>query len=235
MFQDLPKLCNERGEFIHSLRETYGFYSEFSEIFRGYNDGVMSSALSIANAHLWSLRDLDLLNDVQLEILFESGLSLQTSGQIAKICYLHELNEDELKSLIREVSDEPEFPLSVISRYSTGREQDPLRDMINAAIEEDYFEALFKFRMQMLDCKNYEQIRERFDREKALRETTILNTCKTGRRFHNKEKPPTESQIINFITPVWRENMDRWFTSDQLKESCPNTITAMEIWYDSVA
>ena len=230
MFQNLPKLCNERGELIHSLRETYGLYSEFSEIFRGYNDGVMSSALEIANAHLWSLRDLDLLSNVQLEILFESRLSLQTSGQIAKICYLHELNEDELKNLIKEVSDEPEFPLSVISRYSTGREEDPFRDMINAAIEEDYFEALFKYRMQMLDCKNYRQIRARYDRKEAKKQTTILDTCWNRGAFFSKEKLPTENQLVKFIGPVWAQNMDDWFFSDQLKESCPKTIIAMEKW-----
>ena len=219
----------------HNLRETYGFYSEFSEIFRGYNDGVMSSALSIANAHLWSLRDLDLLNEVQLEILFESGLSLQTSGQIAKICYLHDLNEDELNGLIKEVSDEPEFPLYVISRYSTGREEDPFSDMINAAIEENYFQALFNYRMQMLDCKNYRQIRKRYDTQEARKQTAILDTCHTRLKFHSKEKPPTEDQIVKFIGPVWARSMDDWFFSDQLKESCPKTITAMEKWIDSIA
>ena len=86
----------------------------------------------------------------------------------------------------------------------------------------------------MLDCKTYAQIRKKFDAEDAKLHTTILDTCKTGRKkFHNKEKPPTESQIVNFIRPVWVKNLDEWFLSEPLKKSCPNTIAAMEKWLDS--
>ena len=233
MLEDLPQLCDEQGKFIHSLEDTYQIYSKYSDGFRGYNDGVLSSILSVANAHLWSLRDLDLLEESQLEILFESDFSLQTAGQIAKICSAHNLGDDELADLIVKVSEEPEYPLSAISRYSAEKEDDTFRDMINAAIEENYFESLFNYRLQMLDCKSYSKIRKKFDTEEAKRQITILNTCKTGNRFHNKEKPPTESQIINFIGPVWESNLDEWFMSEPLKESCPNTIAAMEKWLDS--
>ena len=87
----------------------------------------------------------------------------------------------------------------------------------------------------MLDCKTYSQIRKRLDDKDANLEITILDTCKTGRKFHNKEKPPTEKQIVNFIGPVWARNLDEWFMSEPLKESCPNTITAMEKWLDSIS
>ena len=116
------------GDFLYSISEAYIHVMSNLEVLRSYPIGVQSHMMNLSLAGLRSFLHLSAISDEYREIIFQLGLELSASGELAHGIYHDLYGEDkDLTTLFNALqsSDEPSS-LLVMNRFRRNGSADAL-------------------------------------------------------------------------------------------------------------
>jgi len=239
----VPLTDEGKSELMYSLAESYEIYLMNCDILRGYPDGVLSSVMEIPNAWLYSFRNLDSVSEEQREFLFNTNLSLPVCGFISHLFYTEEFEIEDVAEMLPELHDKPEHNLEII-REKIGEDDEGVLtfdDVIEAALEEEYFKQLWKEWVSPYDGEWVNQVQDQMSKKDAAIAKNIFKTVYARRAgfFGSTNKDgdliaPSPSVVDRLIKPIWIENICETFFTPNLKKECPITTTILYQFMENI-
>jgi len=234
--QSEPIPIAENNDLIFSLQECYDIFLKNSDLLRGYPDGVLSAIMQIPNAWLYSFRNLDSIGEEERGFLFGTQLSLNVCGFLAHLIYTETLDIQQIEGMLSELNENPGGQLDLIVEKVQGEDEDELDffDVMNAAINEKYFEQLWAEWTAPYDGVWLKDIKDQMDEKQFSIAQWMFKTCYQSRRGYFGEErkehgiiSPSEAQVQRLILPTWVRNMCSTFFTPKLEKNCPTTTTLL--------
>ena len=230
----IPLTNKGESELMYSLPESYETFLMNCDILRGYPDGVLSSVMNIPNAWLYSFRNLDSVSEEQREYLFDTNLSLPVCGFISHLFYTEEFEIKHVAEMLPELYENPEQHLELIREklQDEGEEILTFDDVIEAALEEEYFEKLWKEWMSPYDGEWMLNVEDQMSKKDAPVAKYIFKSVYKRGFFGSTNKKgiivaPSPAMVDRLIKPIWVKNICETFFTPNLIKECPKTTSLL--------
>lgn len=234
--EPIPLTDEGESELMYTLADGYEIFLMNCDILRGYPDGVLSSVMNIPNAWLYSFRNLDSITEDERNFLFGTSLSLPVCGFISHLFYTEEFGIKDIEEILPELYENPEQHLELIREKLQDESEESLtfHDVIEAALEEEYFEKLWKEWMSPYDGEWMNKVQHQMSKKDATIAKNIFKTVYVRRSgfFGSTNKKggfvaPSAAIVDRLIEPIWNDHICETFFTPNLIKECPKTTALL--------